>query len=222
MWLHLTYLPVICSSSGRSCTRPVKKTTAVSIVSSHVLDARKLRSQRMTCTHVKNLCSLCSKGTLWQQAARRRGIVHNIPDWEHYATNIMHTRSYKEVNQDLLKSVAQKVVKEFTVIPEALLGEPVVDNRDHVYRYARVLCHFASLVLQGRRRWACTSTVEDHDAPLPFWKEDKVRTWGTEAAVSSCYSTAIPLSSADLGPLRQYSRSHVISTTSTSTSCSKI
>ncbi len=53
----------------------------------------------------------------------------------------------KEVNQALLGGVAQKVVKEFTVISEALLGEPVVDSGDHVYGYARFLCHFALLVL---------------------------------------------------------------------------
>ena len=58
-----------------------------------------------------------------------------------------------EVNHALLSCVAQKVVKEFTVIPEALLGEPVVDSGDHVYGYARVLCHLTSLVMLFVDAW---------------------------------------------------------------------
>lgn len=38
----------------------------------------------------------------------------------------------REVSQCLLSDVAKKVVKEFTVIPESLLGEPVPDDGDGV------------------------------------------------------------------------------------------
>ncbi len=72
----------------------------------------------------------------------------------------------KEVNQALLSGVAQKVVKEFTVIPEALLGEPVVDSGDHVYGYARVLCHFASLVLLFVDAWK----EGDGERVVRLWK----------------------------------------------------
>lgn len=36
--------------------------------------------------------------------------------------------------------------QKFTVIPEAYLGETIPSNRDGVHSYARILCHFASLV----------------------------------------------------------------------------
>ena len=62
--------------------------------------------------------------------------------------------------------MAQKVVKEFTVIPETLLGEPVVDSGDHVYGYARVLCHFASLVLLFEDAWK----EGDGERVLRLWK----------------------------------------------------
>ena len=42
----------------------------------------------------------------------------------------------EEINQSLLRGVAQKVVKDFTVIPEALLGKPVVDSGDCVHGHA--------------------------------------------------------------------------------------
>ncbi len=114
------------------------------------------------------------------------------------------------------------MVKEFTVIPEALLGEPVVDNGDHVYGYARVLCHFASLVLLFVDAWK----EGDGERVLRLWKimmlhfhSERKTKYALEALR---LQFQVALSSADLGPLRQYSRSYVISTTSTSTSCSKI
>ena len=58
-----------------------------------------------------------------------------------------------EVDQSLLSDVAKKVVKEFTVIPESLLGEPVPDDCDGVQNYVRVLCHFVSLVLLFTDAW---------------------------------------------------------------------
>ena len=71
-----------------------------------------------------------------------------------------------EVNQSLLSDVSKKVVKEFTVIPESLLGEPVVDDGDCVRSYARVLCHFASLVLLFVDAWK----EGDGERILRLWK----------------------------------------------------
>ncbi len=71
-----------------------------------------------------------------------------------------------EVNQSLLSGVAQTVVKEFTVIPEALLGESVIDSGDKVHGYARVLCHFASLVLLFVDAWK----EGDGERVLRLWK----------------------------------------------------
>ncbi len=69
-------------------------------------------------------------------------------------------------NQSLLSSVAQTVVKEFTVIPEALLGESVIDSGDKVHGYARVLCHFASLVLLFVDAWK----EGDGERVIRLWK----------------------------------------------------
>ncbi len=80
----------------------------------------------------------------------------------------LHVGPDGEINgkEALLSSVAQKVVREFTVIPEALLGEPVVDSGDHVYGHARVLCHFASLVLLFVDAWK----EGDGERVLRLWK----------------------------------------------------
>ena len=71
-----------------------------------------------------------------------------------------------EVNRSLLSDVAKKVVEEFTVIPESLLGEPVLDDSDRVQSYARVLCHFASLVLLFVDAWK----EGDGEHVLRLWK----------------------------------------------------
>ena len=52
----------------------------------------------------------------------------------------------KEINKCLLKNVADKVVKQFTIISQSFLGKPVESTDDQVHNYARVLCHFASVV----------------------------------------------------------------------------
>ena len=72
----------------------------------------------------------------------------------------------REVNQSFLSDVAKKAVKEFTVIPESLLGEPVPDDGDGVRSYARVLCHFASLVLLFVDAWK----EGDGERVLWLWK----------------------------------------------------
>ena len=68
-----------------------------------------------------------------------------------------------EVNQSLLSDVAKKMVKEFTVIPESLLGETVPGDCDEL-----VLCHFASLVLLFVDAWKegdGEHVLEDLDTP---------------------------------------------------------
>ena len=57
-----------------------------------------------------------------------------------------------EVNQSLLNDVAKKVVKEFTVIPESVLGKPVPDDGDCVWSYAWVLLSLclSSAAVHGR------------------------------------------------------------------------
>lgn len=45
-------------------------------------------------------------------------------------------------------------MSECTLIGESFVNESVVDCGDHVYNYARVLCHFGSLVLEFKDGWA--------------------------------------------------------------------
>ena len=72
----------------------------------------------------------------------------------------------EEVNLSLLRGVAQKVVKDFTVIPDTLLGEPVVDSGDCVHGYSRVLYQFASLVPLFVDAWK----EGDGERILRLWK----------------------------------------------------
>lgn len=53
-----------------------------------------------------------------------------------------------------LKDLATKIVDEFTIIPEALLGKPLAESSDSVYNYARVLCHYAALVTEFLDGWS--------------------------------------------------------------------
>ena len=51
-------------------------------------------------------------------------------------------------DSDLVSQVAERVVKKYTVVPEAILGELLDESKDAVYNYARLLCHFAALVYE--------------------------------------------------------------------------
>lgn len=59
-----------------------------------------------------------------------------------------------EVNLCNLSSVVQKVVDKHTIVSEALLGSCVVDTGDGIYNYARVICHYASLVCEFVDAWS--------------------------------------------------------------------
>ena len=72
----------------------------------------------------------------------------------------------REVDHTTLKDVARKVVKKFTVITEAVVGKEVFDSHDGVYSYARVLCHFASLVLLFIDAWK----EGDGNRVFRYWK----------------------------------------------------
>ena len=48
--------------------------------------------------------------------------------------------------QVCMADLAQKIVTQYTIIPEAILEKPMKESENGVYNYARVLCHFASLI----------------------------------------------------------------------------
>ena len=52
-----------------------------------------------------------------------------------------------------LQTVAAQVVDQCTLIEGALTGESVMETEDGVYNYARVLCHFGSLIMEVRDAW---------------------------------------------------------------------
>ena len=53
-----------------------------------------------------------------------------------------------------VRQLATQVVEKCTLIEHAFTDEKVVDLGDHVYNYARVLCHFGALVMEFTDAWA--------------------------------------------------------------------
>ena len=70
------------------------------------------------------------------------------------------------IGQVCVADLAQKVVTQCTIIPEAILGQPIKESWDGVYNYARVLCYFASLVAEFTD--ACSEGAGKRDTL--FWK----------------------------------------------------
>ncbi len=62
--------------------------------------------------------------------------------------------------------VARRVVDRWTIVPEAILGQPLLDTGDGVYNYARVLCHLAAIAIEFADAWS------EGDGPriLRCWK----------------------------------------------------
>ncbi len=62
--------------------------------------------------------------------------------------------------------LAKKVVRQHTIVSDAILGEPLDESKDGVYNYARVFCHYAALVTEFTDAW------NEGDGPrvLRCWK----------------------------------------------------
>ncbi len=52
-----------------------------------------------------------------------------------------------------ITSIAKQVVYQCTLIGETFVNGKVIDSGDHVYNYARVLCHYGALVMEFRDGW---------------------------------------------------------------------
>lgn len=52
-----------------------------------------------------------------------------------------------------ISDIAQAVAERCTLVDEAFTGNPVRDDGDGVYNYARVFCHFGSLLMEHRDSW---------------------------------------------------------------------
>ena len=65
-----------------------------------------------------------------------------------------------------IADLAQKVVNQCTVIPEAIFGQPLKESKDGMYNYARILCHFSALVTEFTDAWS----EGDGEHVLRCWK----------------------------------------------------
>ena len=59
------------------------------------------------------------------------------------------TQQFEYVNH-----IATQVVEKCTLLEQAYTDDDVDDLGDHVYNYARVLCHFGTLVLEFTDAWS--------------------------------------------------------------------
>ena len=63
-------------------------------------------------------------------------------------------KSTPEEQLRFIKDIAHQVVEKMTLVEPAFLGAECDTSDDSVYNYARVLCHFGSLVMEFRDGWA--------------------------------------------------------------------
>ena len=75
-------------------------------------------------------------------------------------------RPSSATGQVCLADRSRKVVTQCTVIPEAILRQPVKESEDGVYIYARVLCHLDALVSEFTDAWS----EGDGERILRRWK----------------------------------------------------
>ena len=62
--------------------------------------------------------------------------------------------STEDERQTFVYGLARRVVDKVTIVEESLLGSSVHSSKDHVYNYARQLCHFSSLVMEFTDAWS--------------------------------------------------------------------
>ena len=61
--------------------------------------------------------------------------------------------------------IANLVVDKCGIMTDALLNKKIVDTKDGVYNYSRVLCHYAALCLEFTDAWRHA----DGDLSIPCW-----------------------------------------------------
>lgn len=62
--------------------------------------------------------------------------------------------SSEAVKRAYLDKLGEKVVSNFTVLTASFTGEEIVDSKDGVYNYSRVLCHYGSLIMEFLDGWS--------------------------------------------------------------------
>ena len=76
-----------------------------------------------------------------------------------YKATIDQQRAY-------ITSIAKQVVHQCTLVNESFVNGKVCDSGDHIYNYARVLCHFGTMVMEFRGGWG----NGDSDRMFTCWR----------------------------------------------------
>ena len=69
---------------------------------------------------------------------------------DHITANI----TSPETKHTFVRTLATKVVDKCTFISEPFLGQQINSGEDHIYNYARQLCHYASLIAEFTDAWS--------------------------------------------------------------------
>ena len=75
------------------------------------------------------------------------------PEEEPASLSKVKKHSSVEEKKKYITNVAEEIVKKYTIIEEALVNKKVSEQNDHINNYARIFCHFGSLVYEFTNAW---------------------------------------------------------------------
>lgn len=75
------------------------------------------------------------------------------PDEEPQSLSAVRGRCRIDKKKAYITNVATEIVEKYTINREAVLGKKVLDRHDYVNNYARVFCHYGSLVYEFTDAW---------------------------------------------------------------------
>ena len=93
--------------------------------------------------------------------------VLEIPDLDAHITLPPDLKKASPVEQlHFIETISEQVVERLTLVSAAFSRQPTQDDGDTAFNYARILCHYGSLVVEFRDAWA----EGDGDRILQCWK----------------------------------------------------
>ena len=63
-------------------------------------------------------------------------------------------KSTKEEKRKFMYTLARKIVDKLTIVSQSFLGKRIPPTNDKVHSYARLLCHYSSLVMEFTDAWS--------------------------------------------------------------------